>query len=246
MKLAVMADGRVGRAVVQSILSAHALDLGAVVVDDAGEAPLAIERLCAGTVPVLRWRERARLRGFSPDVLLLAWWPHIIRGDDLSLAPIILNTHPSLLPHGRGKDPNFWALVEARPFGVTIHHVEAAIDAGPIAFQKEIRFDWVATGATLYRAAEDAMIELVAESYPAMRAGAIPRIAQDPTAGSFHRRAELDPASQIDLDAPTTGRKLLNLLRARTFPPYRACRFDDAGETYEIRVEIRRVGTGSD
>ena len=242
MKIAVMADGEVGRAIVRLLAERHPQDICAVVVTDSGSVADDIAATAADAdLPALRWRERSRLTDFQPDVLLLAWWPYILKGDDLSLAPIALNTHPSLLPHCRGKDPNFWTLAEGRPFGVTIHHVEAAVDAGPIAFQKELPFDWEATGASLYAASQKAMIELVGESFPAIRAGAIPRHPQAAGEGSFHLRAELDPASRIDLDAPTTARHLLNILRARTFPPHRACRFEDGGAHYEVRVEIRRL-----
>lgn len=246
MTIAIMADGPVGRDIVAFVLSHHARDLSAVVVNDAGVHADEITALCArDNVTTLRWSERRTLLDRKPDVLLLAWWPYILNGEDLVLAPVILNTHPSLLPYCRGKDPNFWALAEASPFGVTIHHVVAEIDAGPIAFQKEIAIGWEDTGASLYRAAERAIVELVAESWPAIRDGKIPRIAQDRASGSFHKRAELEPASRIDLDAPTTGRSLLNLLRARTFTPHPACRFEDQGETYEVRVEIKRVTPGS-
>lgn len=242
MKIAIMADGTVGRAIAAFLLARHARDLCAVVVDDTGDFADEIAAVCAqARVPALRWSARAALADFKPQILLLAWWPHLLKGADLALAPIILNTHPSLLPHCRGKDPNFWALAEARPFGVTIHHVEAGIDSGPIAFQQDIPVDWEATGASLYAAAERAMVELVMSSYPAIAAGAIPRIAQDGAAGSFHRRSELEPASQIDLDAPTNARRLLNRLRARTFAPHPACRFVEDGETYEVRVHIQRV-----
>lgn len=247
MAVAIMADGPVGRDIVAFVLSRHAHDLSAVVVTDAGVHAEEIAALCAnGSVATLRWSERRALIDRKPDVLLLGWWPYLLKGADLDLAPVILNTHPSLLPYCRGKDPNFWALAEGSPFGVTIHHVEAEIDAGPIAFQKEIKIGWEDTGASLYHAAERAVVELVAQSWPAIREGDIPRTAQDLASGSFHKRAELEPASCIDLDAPTTGRMLLNRLRARTFAPYPACRFEDQGVAYEARVEIKRIGPGGD
>lgn len=247
MAVAIMADGPVGRDIIAFVLSRHAHDLSAVVVTDAGVHAEEIAALCAnGGVATLRWSERRALIDHKPDVLLLGWWPNLLKGADLDLAPVILNTHPSLLPFCRGKDPNFWALAEGSPFGVTIHHVEAQIDAGPIAFQKEIEIGWEDTGASLYHAAERAMVALVAQSWPAIREGEIPRIAQDLAGGSFHKRAELDPASCIDLDAPTTGRSLLNRLRARTFAPYPACRFEDQGVAYEARVEIKRIGPKGD
>jgi methionyl-tRNA formyltransferase len=153
---------------------------------------------------------------------------------------ITLNLHPSLLPHCRGKDPNFWTIVEGRPFGVSIHHVVAEIDAGDIAFQREISHDWEDTGKTLYRKAEHTIVELFADAYPRIVNFDVPRHPQATASGSFHMRKELDPRSLIDLDRQYTAREILNLLRARTFEPHPACRFVDGGETYEVRVSIRR------
>jgi methionyl-tRNA formyltransferase len=174
------------------------------------------------------------------DVIVLAWWPYLLRGATLGAAPVILNTHPSLLPYCRGKDPNFWAIVEGVPHGVTLHHVNSAIDAGDIAFQKEISVSWLDTGGSLYQRAESAMVELFGEALPSIVYGAIPRVAQTGE-GSLHYRSQLDVASHIDLDAPTTAREILNRLRARTFVPYPACRFHDKGEVYEARVTIDRI-----
>lgn len=243
MRLVVMADGRVGRAIIDFLTREHPNDLVAVVVTSAlGGSVFAdeIRELAAGIAPVTTWDNRESLRCLASDVLLLAWWPYLLKDSDLSLSPTILNMHPSLLPHCRGKDPNFWTLVEERPFGVTLHHVEASIDGGPIAFQRPIATDWTSTGRSLYEHAEVEMERLFVEHYSEIAAGRIPRIPQPVEAGSRHMRAELDAASMIDLDAPTTARKLLNLLRARTFPPHPACRFVDKGVVYEARIEIRR------
>jgi methionyl-tRNA formyltransferase len=246
MKIAVLAEGRVGRAVVEFLLSKHPSDLAAVVLRnrDAVEEDTRISHLAAahGT-PVLGWEEgRNALAGLKPDLLLLAWWPFILKDADLALAPTVLNMHPSLLPHCRGKDPNFWALVEERPFGVTLHHVEAKVDAGPIAFQREIPTDWESTGESLYLAAQNEMIDLFIDSYPAISAGAIPKITQDlDLGGKSHMRADLHPASTIELDEPTTARKLFNRVRARTFPPHPACQFSDKGAVYEVTVNIRKL-----
>lgn len=174
------------------------------------------------------------------DVVILAWWPHLLKGAVLNAAPVILNTHPSLLPYCRGKDPNFWAIVEGAPYGVTLHHVNAAIDAGEIAFQKEIPVSWSDTGETLYQKALTEMVTLFEEALPTIVHGAIPRIPQ-PDAGSLHYRSQLESASAIDLDAPTTARDVLNRLRARTFRPHPACRFSDGDDLYEVRVDIEKL-----
>lgn len=174
------------------------------------------------------------------DVLVLAWWPHIVKGALLEVASVTLNTHPSLLPHCRGKDPNFWAIIEGAPFGVTIHHVTSAIDAGDLAFQMEIPILWSDTGGTLYEKARTAMVQLYEQSLPEIIHGTIPRIPQG-EGGSLHYRKDLEAASLIELDAQTTARGVLNRLRARTFPGHPACRFYEGGDRYEVRVTIEKL-----
>jgi len=176
------------------------------------------------------------------DIALLAWWPRIITKDVAALPRRgFLNFHPSLLPFNRGKHYNFWAIVEEAPFGVTIHWLGDQIDAGDIAFQAPIATSWTDTGETLYAKARAAMVELFERNYERIMTGDIPRLPQDLTRGSFHRAAELDEASRIDLEKQYRGRELLNLLRARTFPPHPAAWFVDGDETFEVRVEIRKV-----
>lgn len=241
-RVGIMADGQVGEAALRKLL-AYAPDSVAVVIT-AGEhlwPGLDIPQNCEVTswsalkVDAVSW-----IKSKSLDVLLLTWWPHILKGDILAAAPIILNTHPSLLPYCRGKDPNFWALAESAPYGVTIHHVDSSIDGGDIAFQKQIPVTWEDNGGTLYRKALFQMVALFDECLPSIIHGEIPRIPQL-DAGRVHYRQQLEPASIIDLDAPTTARELLNRLRARTFKPHPSCRFTDGGEVYEVRVEITKT-----
>jgi methionyl-tRNA formyltransferase len=186
--------------------------------------------------------ETARqIRSLNGNIFLLAWWPLILPRRFLALEQsITLNLHPSLLPYARGKDPNFWTIVDENPFGVSIHHVTAEIDAGDIAFQREIPYTWEDTGETIYHRAIATMIELFRDSYARIVNFDIPRQPQSRAIGAYHRRKDLDPRSLIDLDQRYTGRELLNLLRARTFEPHPACRFVDGSDTYEVRVSIRR------
>jgi len=152
-----------------------------------------------------------------------------------------INTHPSLLPHNRGKHYNFWALVEQAPFGVTLHCVDSGVDTGPIVAQSTLAYDWCDTGETLYNKAKTAMVELFCKTYPILRTEQYDTKPQNAGMGSFHRASELESASQIDLDALYRARDLLNLLRARTFQGYPGCWFEEAGNCYEISVKIRKV-----
>jgi methionyl-tRNA formyltransferase len=152
-----------------------------------------------------------------------------------------LNFHPSLLPYNRGKNPNFWSLIEETTFGVTIHWVDDEVDHGDIAFQKQIDKGWEDTGESLYRKALTEIVRLFVDSYPGIRQGEIPRIPQDHGLATFHRASELELASRLDLDDDSRVRDLLNRLRARTFPPHPACWFVDDGERYEVRISITKV-----
>jgi methionyl-tRNA formyltransferase len=242
VRLGLFAGGDVGLAVASAVVD-RGHQIACLVV--ANGAPSALRDLGSHSLveAVLRPEDvtAARLRALRLDLGLLAWWPSIVAPEVLAaVSGGFLNLHPSLLPNQRGKDPNFWAIRERTPFGVTIHHVDAGIDTGDVAFQRPIEVTWEDTGGTLYAKALEAMVQLVEDNLDVILAGDAPRTPQG-AGGSFHRRAELDPASQIDLDATYTARDLLDLLRARTFAGYPAASFLEGDDRYEVRVEITRV-----
>jgi methionyl-tRNA formyltransferase len=182
------------------------------------------------------------LRELELDLIILAWWPYILKEDLIRLPRVgCLNFHPSYLPYNRGKHYNYWSIVEERPFGVTIHWVDEEIDQGEIAFQSLIPKSWEDTGETLYFKAQKEMVRLFKENFHRIKAGDIPRKPQDLRLGSFHYAKELEEASRIDLEKEYNARHLLNLLRARTFPPNPGAWFLDRGVKYEVRVKITAV-----
>ena len=133
-----------------------------------------------------------------------------------------------------------WAIVEERRFGVSLHYVEPEIDAGDLIAEREIIYDWTATGQSLHQEAEKAMIDLFVEQYPSIRNNKSLRRPQELSVGSSHFGKELDPQSHIFLDKTYTGREILNLLRARTFAGRPGCFFEDNGESYEINIAIEK------
>src|SRR5688572_5718887 len=151
MRMAVFACDEVGEASLALLLDRHPEVVHLVVVDDARgprirdmlvERDFPAENILA-SADLYAEETVARLRAADLDLIMLAWWPNIIREPLISLPRLgVLNMHPSLLPHGRGKNPNFWAIVEGRPFGVTIHFVDASVDGGDIVFQREIPIGW--------------------------------------------------------------------------------------------------------
>ena len=247
VKVVVFAGGLVGARVVEYMLSRFSYCVaGLVVSPDDDKMELILSNL-PPAISVSVWHvdmEEAThemIRSIRPDVVVLAWWPLLLKHATLQLGQkYTLNMHPSLLPNCRGKDPNFWSIVEQRPFGVTIHHVDRGVDTGDVAFQREIVIDWQDTGETLYRKSQEAMISLFQEVFPRIMNLDIPKVSQSAQQGSYHRRNELESASRIDLNRKYSGRELLDILRARTFPPHPSAHFEDRGETYDVRITIEK------
>jgi methionyl-tRNA formyltransferase len=244
IKLLLFADGYVGSEVVRWLIANHRCDIALVVTAADNELAASVR---SAQLPSLVFEaseqvsDFAASEGLSFDLGLLAWWPKIIRQPLLSLPRHgFINTHPSLLPYGRGKHYNFWSIVDRVPFGVSLHMVDEGVDSGDIVAQLEIPYDWEDTGGSLYRKATDAMLQLVRETYPRLRGMDFKARQQNLAAGTFHRGVELELASSIVLDETWAARDLLNRLRARTFPGFPACTFTDGDDVYEVRVEIKR------
>lgn len=183
-----------------------------------------------------------KLKKMDLDIAILAWWPYIIKDDLIDIPKYgYLNFHPSYLPYNRGKDPNFWSIVEEVPFGVSIHFIDRGIDTGDIVFQTLIEKSWEDTGETLYEKAREEIVALFKNNFHLIKGGNIPRKPQNLNLGSFHKRKELDSASRIDLEMSYKARHLLNILRARTFFPHQAAWFIENGHRYEVRIEIKEV-----
>ncbi len=187
-----------------------------------------------------------KLVRLKPDLGILAWWPYIIKKWLIDIPRRgFINFHPGYLPYQRGKDPNFWALATGMPFGVTIHHVNEGIDAGEIIARTRIDPTWEDTGQTLYHKGKNEMVRLFKKIWGDIRSGDMVSAPQEPGdegAAYLHYRKDLQEASRIEIEREYKARDLLNLIRARTFPPHPATWFEDHGKIFEVRVEIREKG----
>jgi len=243
MRLLLLCDGRVGEEISSWLIASYPNDVGAVVTVDNNKINRFAED--SGVKNFIFNSEQQisdELASLEPfDLGILAWWPKIISPKIIGIAKYgFINTHPSLLPYNRGKNYNFWALVEESPFGVSLHYVTPGIDDGDIVAQEIISYDWTDNGKSLYDRANVEMVKLFKSTYPKIKSGEIRRLKQDLTYGSFHYAREMEKTSRIQLDKKYTARKLLNLLRARTFEGHPGCIFEDEGEVYEVRIRIER------
>lgn len=150
-----------------------------------------------------------------------------------------VNLHTSYLPWNRGRHPNVWSIIEGTPAGVSLHRMTERVDVGPIYSQKHVPVQWTDNGKSVWLRLQKAAAELFQETWAGLEAGElVPR--DQVGAGTFHKAHELYSLN-IDLDRTYSARELLNVLRARTFPPHPGALFHDNGRTFSVRIEISEV-----
>jgi methionyl-tRNA formyltransferase len=188
---------------------------------------------------------RAEVERLRPDIGVSVLFGYVLRRDILDLFPSgCLNLHPSLLPYNRGAYPNVWSILDGTPAGASLHYMDEGIDTGDLVAQREIPVEPVDTGETLYRRLEDCAFDLFRETWPMIREGRASRTPQSIATGTVHRRADVERYDEIELDRSYTGRELIDLLRARSFPPYPGAYFRRDGRKVEIRVQLRYAAEG--
>lgn len=184
----------------------------------------------------------ALLKNLKPSLGILAWWPYILKGKILSIPKNgWLNFHPSYLPFNRGKYPNFWCLVDETKCGVSLHFIDEGIDTGDIVVRREIESNWEDTGQTIYEKSIAEIISLFSDNFNNIKDNRLNRIKQSPKDGTYHKPSEMNDICQIDLNKNYTGRKLLNILRAKIFPPHSPAFFYHDGKKYSVEIRIKEI-----
>lgn len=174
------------------------------------------------------------------DLICLLWWSYIIKPEVYSI-PIYgaINIHPALLPFNKGKDPNFWAIVDGNPTGVTIHRINEIVDSGDILFQSMVPCDWTDTGRTLYIRLLEESIRLFTSNAIKIFEWDVETFSQGKSATEIRKRADMVSLSQMQLDEPTTCREVMNIIRAKTFEGFPSAFFYDGGKKYNVTINIQ-------
>lgn len=241
----ILAEGEFGRKIVDYVLAEHPQDSYLFIVFERSELAKHLDSLDYPFVPIPR--DTKDYSTYIPKELefelgICAWWPKILPKEMIVLPRMgILNIHPGLLPHLKGKHTSFWAIVEERAFGVSMHRLDETIDGGPIFAQKLIPTDWESTGGSLALEAQIQGFELFCEYYSRIRLGNIQSMDQPQGEGSYHHSSEMHERSKLNLNEEIRVKDLLNLLRAKTHPQHLGCTFDEGNNSYEVKIQIRKL-----
>jgi methionyl-tRNA formyltransferase len=183
----------------------------------------------------------AKLRELRPDIGISAFFGCILKPEVLQIFPHgCINLHPALLPYNRGWHTNVWPIIEGTPAGVTIHYIDPGVDTGDITAQRRITVEPTETGGSLHEKTIRAEVDLFKETWPLIREGKNSRTAQDHSKAIGHKKAELAEISRIDLERTYRASDLINLLRARTYPPYPSAYYVENEKRIYVRIELLR------
>ena len=246
MKVICFANNAVGLEVVRHLRKSSA-QLIALVVHDPGhqtftdqiiaEAEISSDQIFTGS----QLQSKAvidQLSALSPECGVSAFFGHIIRKPLIEIFPKgIVNLHTSLLPLNRGSWPNVWTIVDGTPAGVTMHLVDEGVDTGPILAQTSVKVLPTDNGRTLNERLETAAVELFRDKWSDF---ANDKLVAAPQQGpsSTHKVKDADRIDEINLDQHYLASDLINVLRARTFPPHRGAWFRIDGRKYFLKLDI--------
>jgi methionyl-tRNA formyltransferase len=186
-----------------------------------------------------RKKVQSALESLQADLGLSVFFAYVIRPPVLDMFPKgIINLHNSLLPYNRGVYSNVWSIVDGTPAGVSLHYIDDGLDTGDLIAQQEIPVEPWDTGESLYRKKEQACLELFSRTWPDILGGIAGRQPQDLSAGTFHVSKDVEAVDEIELNRHYRAGRLLNILRARTFPPYKGAYFKVGDKKVYLRLQM--------
>jgi methionyl-tRNA formyltransferase len=175
----------------------------------------------------------------APEFVVACGFTHVVPPEVLAVPDGgCLNLHPGVLPQTRGYNPNVWSIVEGHPAGATLHYMDEGVDTGPVVATREVETRFDDTGRSRYERIEAAALDLFTTVWPAIEAGRAAATEQDDALATTHYKGEFRELCELDPDAETTVRDLLDRLRALTFPPFDNARVEVDGETYYLELSI--------
>ena len=161
------------------------------------------------------WIER--IAGLRPDLILSAYYRHLIGPEILAMAGLgAFNMHGSLLPKYRGCAPINWAVIHGEPrIGMTLHRMVKRADAGAIVDQQGVELTPRDTAEQAFRKVLPCARSVLARQIDHLLAGTAIETPQDDRAATYFGRRTPEHG-RIDWTRPAV--EIFNLIRAVTAP----------------------------
>lgn len=179
------------------------------------------------------------IRALKPDLLLSINFRYLFKPQVISIPRFgCINLHFGYLPYNRGVFADAWSIIEDTPAGVTYHLIDPGVDTGKIVAQRLVLKEPTDTGKTLYKRLTRTASDLFVQMWPSLQAWSFtPR--PQPKGETSHRRSDIKSIDHINLEKSYKAKDLINILRARTFPPFHGAHFTtEDGRTIYLRLSL--------
>lgn len=193
------------------------------------------------------------VKKLKPDLVVSSGYQYILPDEVIAVPENgCINVHPGFLPQTRGFNPNVWSIIEELPAGATIHYMDAGIDTGDVIARRRVDKSFEDTGKSVYKRIERACVDLFVDTWPDIESGSVDTISQEDGEATHHYKSEFEELCEIRPEETYEAKKLIDILRALTFPPFNNAFMEVDGERYYIEVditptseadEVDRVGT---
>lgn len=159
----------------------------------------------------------AALAALKPDLIPVVSYRQILAKSIIQLpSKGIFNYHSALLPKYRGGSPINWAIIKGETeTGVTLHHIDEAIDHGPIIAQRRVPIAMDDTAVTVLKKLDDTGFAVFKEVIAAFERGDVPRQPNKVEEGSIYRRRTPE---QGLIDWHQDAVAIYNFIRALVYP----------------------------
>ena len=239
-------NGKIGLNILKFLIKNFKKDIKAIVLTKSDILIKDYMKINFYKCKIITWEKsinfQKKLILLKPNKFFLLWWPFILKKNLLKIPKYdTINTHPSYLPHYKGKDPNFWSILNNGPYGVSIHKAIIKIDSGNILFQKKInKIDHTIDARRLYKINEVEIVKLFKNKYKILRKNNFTKFRINKKT-KIHIRNDMIKVSKINLNKLYKAEYLINLMRAKNFPPNNGVIFKKNGKIYSITIKINEI-----
>ncbi len=182
----------------------------------------------------------ATLRHHRPDLGVVAAYGHILKPDILAIPTRgMINVHASLLPRWRGAAPIQAAILHGdRITGVSIMHMEAGLDSGPVYLRRELPIGAEDTADILTARLAELGAEALLEVVDSLEAGKLQAEAQHEADATFAPKISR-PAARV----PWNKSAIEVALHIRAFDPWPGAWTE--GPSGDVKLFTPRLAEGA-
>ena len=174
----------------------------------------------------------------NADFIITVYWAHLLSPGVISCAGDTINFHPALLPINRGWFPHVHSIIDGSPLGVTLHRIDQNADTGPIWIQEEVSLSPYDTAKSIYDQLQNKMIEIFSDNWSDIKSGNIQAKEQISAGAVYHKKSEIKMLDELDIDSTMPIRRLLNILRARSFGDLGFAFYEENGQRVYLNISL--------